>query len=463
MSDHRQLVERLAAIDATPRASWVAELRADLDAAWATADTRHLDSGRTTPVTLRDPEPPHSQPPDRRRWSILLAAAVVVLVVAAVVFVRRDSPGTIIVTTPTPTPTDDPVIDVTAPPTTTRVTNEVVPADAWPFSIIATRSVSRDLEILEITAGGSERLVRTLSPDDVGSRAAFSSGVQAVSSAGWFVAWLGNLGGVVFVDLRDPTSSPRLVACRCISGRWNPAGDRYAVVNEKGTVIIDPSTGDMVPVPGYTPVDGTPEPVWTADGTALLSTSQSSRSGLGDWSLIPIGGGQAQPGTAPLYWQRGTRFIDDRGRWIHDPYTGAFTGRVTVESDESGPEVWYDGELQPAQLRDFSFTNRGDAIWMLLATTDRSGLVLARSSAPGTHEVVIPSAPFEAVSRADFATITAVAPDDSIVVAAVVNGSGWDEILLETESGAAITLPAGTYVSGFVRATLADTLLVAEP
>jgi len=36
MSEDRELVERLAAIDASPRTGWVAELRADLDAAWDT-------------------------------------------------------------------------------------------------------------------------------------------------------------------------------------------------------------------------------------------------------------------------------------------------------------------------------------------------------------------------------------------------------------------------------------------
>ena len=40
MTDDRELVERLAAIDATPRAGWVAELRADLDAAWETERRR---------------------------------------------------------------------------------------------------------------------------------------------------------------------------------------------------------------------------------------------------------------------------------------------------------------------------------------------------------------------------------------------------------------------------------------
>ena len=464
MSDQRELVERLAAIDATPRASWVAELRADLDAAWVTADHRHLDSAHTTAVILRDDEPRHNQPADRRRWSILLAAAAVLLVVvAAVVFVRQDSDRTVIVTTPTPT--DDPLIPVTAPPTT-PVTNEVVPADPWPFSIIATRSVSEDLQIFEITAGGNERLLRTLSPGDFRSGATFDSGGQAVSSTGWFVAWLRGLsGGVVFVDLRDPASSPRLVPCLCISGRWNATGDRYAVVGNEGTLVVDPSTGDMVPVPGYVAVDGTPEPVWTADGTALLSTSQTSQTiekrGFGDWSLTPIGGGLARPGSAPLYWQRGTRYIDDRGRWL-DSYSVATEGKVIVESDESASEVWYDGELQPAQLAGVSFTTKGDAIWMLLTTADDAGFLLARSTAPGTHEVVIPSGPFEAVSSADIASITVIAPDDSIVVAAVVSGTRWDEILLETQSGATIALPAGTHVSGFVPAALAGTFAGAD-
>ena len=42
MSDDRELVDLLAAIDATPRASWVAGLRADLDAAWEIDDAGYL-------------------------------------------------------------------------------------------------------------------------------------------------------------------------------------------------------------------------------------------------------------------------------------------------------------------------------------------------------------------------------------------------------------------------------------
>ena len=53
MSDNRELVELLAAIDATPRASWVTGLRADLDAAWEIEDAGYLDSLRTT-VSLVD-------------------------------------------------------------------------------------------------------------------------------------------------------------------------------------------------------------------------------------------------------------------------------------------------------------------------------------------------------------------------------------------------------------------------
>ena len=109
MSDDRELVERLAAIDATPRAGWVAELRADLDAAWETEDPGyHLDSRRTTTVTLVDNEPTPSEPSSGRRWAILVAAAATVLLVAVVV-IRDGDDGP---------PADQPSPTVTVPPTT---------------------------------------------------------------------------------------------------------------------------------------------------------------------------------------------------------------------------------------------------------------------------------------------------------------------------------------------------------
>ena len=82
MSDDRELIERLAAIDATPRASWVAELRADLDAAWETGDTGNLDSLHTITLTLLDHEPTPTRPPSSRRWPIVIAAAATVAVTA---------------------------------------------------------------------------------------------------------------------------------------------------------------------------------------------------------------------------------------------------------------------------------------------------------------------------------------------------------------------------------------------
>ena len=109
MSDERELVERLAAIDATPRARWVAELRADLDAAWETEDPGYLDSLRTTTVTLVDNEPTPSEPSSGRRWVTLIAAAAAVVLVVGVlvVFDRDDAP-----------PADQPSPTVTVPPTT---------------------------------------------------------------------------------------------------------------------------------------------------------------------------------------------------------------------------------------------------------------------------------------------------------------------------------------------------------
>ena len=109
MSDERELVERLAAIDATPRARWVAELRADLDAAWETEDPGYLDSLRTTTVTLVDNEPTPSEPSSGRRWATLIAAAAAVVLVVGVlvVFDRDDAP-----------PADQPATDRHRAPTT---------------------------------------------------------------------------------------------------------------------------------------------------------------------------------------------------------------------------------------------------------------------------------------------------------------------------------------------------------
>ena len=110
MSDDRELVERLATIDATPRARWVAKLRGDLDAAWETADIGDLDSLRGTTMTVVDSEPTPSEPSSGRRWASLIiaaAAAVVVVVGLLVVFDRDDAP-----------PADQPTPTVTAPATT---------------------------------------------------------------------------------------------------------------------------------------------------------------------------------------------------------------------------------------------------------------------------------------------------------------------------------------------------------
>ena len=110
MSDDRELVERLAAIDATPRASWVAELRADLDAAWETGDAGYLVSLRTTTLTLVDHEPTPSEPSSGRRWLILIVAAAAIVVAIAFVAARDHDTA----------PADQPSPTVTVPPTTPR-------------------------------------------------------------------------------------------------------------------------------------------------------------------------------------------------------------------------------------------------------------------------------------------------------------------------------------------------------
>jgi WD40 repeat protein len=114
MSDDRELVERLAAIDATPSARWVAELRADLDAAW---DTGELPSRHTPPV-----EPPRRWPTRTRLVASISFAAVAILIVALVVIPRnRDD-------VQTPSNTAPPVTTTPTPGTTTPSSSTVPPA-----------------------------------------------------------------------------------------------------------------------------------------------------------------------------------------------------------------------------------------------------------------------------------------------------------------------------------------------
>jgi hypothetical protein len=107
MPDDRGLVERLAAIDATPRASWVAELRADLDAAWETGDVGYPDSLRPTTLALVDHEPTPSEPSSSRRWPTLIAVAAAAVVAIVLVVIRNDEA----------TPADQPSPTATVPPT----------------------------------------------------------------------------------------------------------------------------------------------------------------------------------------------------------------------------------------------------------------------------------------------------------------------------------------------------------
>jgi WD40 repeat protein len=111
MSEDRELVERFAAIDATPRPGWVAELRADLDAAWNTGE---LPSRHAPPL-----EPSHRRP--TRTWLVASVsfAAVAILIVALVVVARtRDD-----VQTPSNT----------APPiSTTPITSETTSSSTVP-------------------------------------------------------------------------------------------------------------------------------------------------------------------------------------------------------------------------------------------------------------------------------------------------------------------------------------------
>lgn len=119
MPDDRELVERFAAIEATPRAGWVAELRADLDAAW---DTGELPSRHAPPL-----EPSRRWP--TRTWLVasISLAAVAILIVALVVVPRNRD-------VQTPSYTAPPVS--TTPTTSENTSSSAVPPA--PGSVVIT-------------------------------------------------------------------------------------------------------------------------------------------------------------------------------------------------------------------------------------------------------------------------------------------------------------------------------------
>jgi hypothetical protein len=218
MSDDRDLVGRLAAIDATPRASWVAELRADLDAAWGTGDAGYLDSLRTTTLTLVDDEPTPSEPSSGRRWLILIATAAAVVAAFALVATRDDQA----------TPADQPTPTVTVPPT--------VP----PRALIGPHG---DLEpgtyfVDEVSGTPTPRIFLTVGPGWQGSSQEITSDV----SGGW-VAFA--RPDAVFLDVCHPSAGYHPGPVTTLDGLVTALSEQqgWAAVSGPSDISIDGYAG----------------------------------------------------------------------------------------------------------------------------------------------------------------------------------------------------------------------------
>lgn len=333
------------------------------------------------------------------------------------------------------------------------------------------------LEIVEVVPGPSERVLRRLVPPQAGSR--FLPETGRVSSSGWFAiemaadrsGWVAGQPSppyfyVMFVDLRDPAKEPRSVPGSFVAdGRWDLAGDRYAISTDLGSaILIDPKTGDFE-VTRSGPPDA--PRIWS-DRNRSISVWRTSMSsprqfpfmnpwGMSDVDLVP-----------PLFRALGPRLVSDDGRVIcrlplpcaygpHSERVYVWTATYPAPADHRMEETtWYDGDLLPASLAGATFSAVDESIWELLTTTleGRPGLMLARTSAPGLTEVVVPFVGYDDTTSSLAPEIVGIATDDSLIVVRV----GDDVIGIPTDGEAAFSLPTRSLFVGLLSSSIADRL-----
>jgi hypothetical protein len=392
-------------------------------------------------------------------------------------------------------PTPLPVVS----PSPGRTTDTVAPSvDRGAFRAVVVRPVDDGVDVVLAGADGRERLLRHVTPADLGIDPRYTLGPAGggVSPQGWLELWaddggpdqpgLAHFGLGILVDLADPARAPIVVLGNgFMSGRWGPDGlwAHYCAglqppsmghpSNESDETVGLPDCGmpqgtevgiggsavrvlrpdlgvsSEIIVPYVETFGGGPEIFWTADGSGFLGHDGT------EWGVTPLDGGPFRPGAPRLL----TRELDldvehgsvyrsrlgDPGSWKM-PGTGSGLVSATV---------------QGAQL-----AADGNAVWQLLVDpADPSPQAfLARLTGPGTVESVrafdlpVPAGAFTLSADDTFVALGLAGPADA--GCPECGTPVWDGFVLAPMGRGDATVTAGPAIegdlAGLVPAVIAD-------
>lgn len=269
---------------------------------------------------------------------------------------------------------------------------------------VVARSVGSSLDVVLVDPEGRERVLRHLTGERLGLGPDRVFEGASLGPNGWLVLYVDSslvkdyrTSLTVFVDLADPDREPIVLPSNGFIGpRWGPDGEAALVCGpapdcgrvpdpdggpSNVTRVLDLEAGTETIVPGVQLHGGTPEPIWTADGSGFLHRFQT----LG-WGVTPLEVG-------PVV--RGTPAILSRRFRLEPPSAGATAD--LIEPDTVG-RAWLGDRLAPAIPVTGVNASDGEAIWMLLdgwAGTTRQAIV-AKLTGPGeiasVHRFDVPEA-----------------------------------------------------------------------
>jgi hypothetical protein len=253
---------------------------------------------------------------------------------------------------------------------------------------VVARKVGDGLDIILARPDGQERVLRHLTGESLGLGPGytFEEG-GSLGPDGWLTVFIDMAGKqdyhfskTAFVSLTDPATAPVIVASNGFVGpRWGPGGEAALVCGpdcgspsgmSDRVRVLDLDQGTESFVTGVQLQDGTPEPIWAADGSGFLYHFQT----LG-WGVTPLDGGpvvQGLPGILSRRWRLASGTL--RGQLIDAMTVG---------------KSWLGESLAPAVPVAAQNAADGEAIWVLLDQSDGDLYEAVLAKVTGPDEIAL--------------------------------------------------------------------------